>query len=86
MILGTKSSRNSGQQEYILRETAGTGPVLLQVCAPLVRVGHSSLMAVLDLISEVGCGNYREKNSFKVIGSNQSKDQRMWVCGYLLSK
>lgn len=86
MIPGTKSSRNSAQQEYILSVIGETGPVFLQACAPLVRAGHSSLMAVLDLISEVGCGNYREKNSFKVIGSNQSKDQYMWVCGYLQSK
>lgn len=62
MIPGTKSSRKSGQQE-ILRGTGEIGPVLLQACAPLVRAGHSSLTAVLDLISEVGCGNYRQRKT-----------------------
>lgn len=39
----------------------GTGPGLLQECALLVRADQSSLMGALDLISEVGCGNYRQK-------------------------
>lgn len=40
------------------------GPVVLQVCcAPwgCVRAGHSSPIAALDLISEVSCGNYRQR-------------------------
>lgn len=88
MIPGTNSSRKFEKQDLILRRTGRTGLVLLQARAPTVRTGQSSLMDVLDFIREVGCGNYRqgEKKCFKLISRNQSKDQCLQVCGYLLSK
>lgn len=62
MILGTNSSRKCGQQDWILQGTGESRPVLLLACcALLVRAGHTYLTAALDLISEVGCGNYTER-------------------------